>query len=880
MKKLISLLLVLTLALSLVGGLGVSAMASDEAPEAAQGETTDTTPPAENEQAGAPTGGETGAPAGDVTDGETGETDGSDETGEITEPTEGGDITVDPSAVDAPPAKPWKTANNFVAGQEYVIIVDGKAIANNNGTITVSDTTDGSDASTVWTAASGAQLTNGGVNFYYDKANLVISTTAESKANWKYDGTLYYQAGGDTYSISGISGSSVAVVKNGTGCAVTLKTNGTDAGSSSSGGGNEPSAPPSGSGTSVSYEGTNTLAPGANVSFIVDGFTFGVDRGSLYVGAATVTDGKLTVATSNFLTFGADGSLFTEDPPGEYAYLYIEGGALKVTTKGGSNPGGSWSLVDGKLSYTAGGTTWYITGASASAITAGTDAAAAITVSAYTGTEAPSKGGPGGPGGPGGEAVDAEAPVIVTYPKAVPYVKEGTDYAAPSYSISAKLAEGVGSRSIYFQWFVGDVAVTEKTKVSLEGLQGGIATNNVTIDALKGMPTGVYQVTCQVTCNTNGGTTPHTTKATVTFAVCKGVLENSFLTFSDVHETFKNVGMAVYDTIIANDGYIPALIICTGDWANGHLTGGDANSENYKTTMNDYIALLKAQSAGIDMIFVSGNHDNGQAATDATIEAGLGAAADYDGVGIAYDSRNAPKANSSKANSDLVVFAINYEALEVEGGGYSYASVLPKLTAALEKLDQDDFTGKFVVSAHAGLHVLGAQEESSATEWSGGDQYNVDKSDEMVALLNSYADKMDIMFLFGHDHSKGESELFLNPGDTIVSTTSYGDKSKQEQEIKFSYGHAGYITNTIGGQEKFTVVTWDENGFNPELNTVEQLTAPAVKSTISSGSGSNGGTSTRAPKTGDDSNIVLWASLFFLCAGAAVVVATRRKEYN
>lgn len=876
MKKLISLLLVLTLALSLVGGLGISAMASDEAPEAAQEETTDpTTPPEGGEQAEDPAEGESGDEA-DLP-GETPEP----EEGESGETPEGEEISVEPSAVEASPAE-WKQASGFTAGQSYIIgVANGdkvmamKLVGSDIKAAEVDLTNP--DAAFQWTAASGASgvsLTNGGVYLMYGDS---VTTRASAANNWSYSsGTLSYDSRGTMYTVGAVSGDSFTCGTSVTAAPIVIYTNGSTGGSSSSSGGGEGGGGESG-GTSVSYESTNTLAPGAYVSFVVNGFTFGVDRGSLYIGTAATPDGKLTVATSNFLTFGADNSLFTEDPPGEYAYLYIEGGALKVTPKGGSNPGGTWALdASGHLSYNDGETTWYITGASASGITAGTDAAAAAAVAAYTGTEEPKKGKPGG----GGEAADAEAPIIVTYPKAVPYVKEGTDYAAPSYSISAKLAEGVASRSIYFQWFVGDVAVTEKTKVSIDGLPDGIATNNVTIGALKGMPTGVYQVTCQVTCNTDGGRTPHTKTAMVTFAVCKGVLENSFLTFSDVHQTFKNVGMAIYDTMIANEGYIPALIICTGDWADGHYTGGGVDSDNYKTTMNDYIALLKAQVAGIDTIFVSGNHDNGAAAAAATIEAGLGAAADYDGVGIAYDSRVEGKANSSKANSDLVVFAINYEALQVEGGGYSYASVLPKLAAALQKLDDDGFDGKFVVSAHAGLHVLGVQEESTGDSWGGGAEYQVDKSDEMVALLNSYADKMDIMYLFGHDHSKGESELFLNPGDTIVSTTSYGDRTTQSQEIKFSYGHAGYITNTIGGQEKYTVVTWDEGGFNSELNTVEQLTAPAVKSTVSSGSGSNGGTSTRAPKTGDDSSIVLWASLFFLCGGAAVVVATRRKEHN
>ncbi len=195
-----------------------------------------------------------------------------------------------------------------------------------------------------------------------------------------------------------------------------------------------------------------------------------------------------------------------------------------------------------------------------------------------------------------------------------------------------------------------------------------------------------------------------------------------------------------------------------------------------------------------------------------------------------------------------------------------------------------------VISAHAGLHVLGMQDESHASDWGGNNEYNVDKSYEMVELINQYADKMTIVFLFGHDHSKSESEFALVPGDTITSTKAYADKAFGTQTIDFYYSHAGYITNTIGGQERFAYVEWNkEDGLSLHGGTVEAVSNAPLKgdvtvttNAVSAKPNTNTNTSSKAnaPKTGDDANIVLWASLLLVCGGAAatVVVSTRKKE--
>lgn len=536
------------------------------------------------------------------------------------------------------------------------------------------------------------------------------------------------------------------------------------------------------------------------------------------------------------------------------------------------------------LSYNANGTTYYIASMSSTGITTTTDSSSALLIYTLTGTSTGGSG--GGPGGPGGstETVDEEAPVIVSQTKALAYVLENSNYPAPELSVSAKLAEGVTANNIYFQWYVDDVAVGEKEKLPVNE-DGSPVTSTITLDSLKGKSCGVYNIYCEITCNIRDAETgepvAHTTTSNdVSFIVCKGILENSFLTFSDVHQTWTNVGQAIADTIINNNGLIPALIICTGDWSNSHYAGGDETSENYSSTMSA-IAKLYAQVSGIDIVFLSGNHDNGTAAKDATIDANLGAAADYNGVGVMYDS-SAPTTGTSSKNKGLVVFGINYENLQTSSGGYSYESVLPELKSFLETL-KADYQGELVViSSHTGLHKL--------ADWGGQGSYNVDKSDEMVTLLNEYAKTMDIMFFFGHDHSKGETELFYKPGDPIESTISYSDKTTKTQTLGFSYGHAGYITNTIGGQERYSLVTWNNNTIKRTMsvvngNDVAELTYSisrvAKDNTPDSKPDSKPDSTTKpstSPKTGDNATPVLWVAVLILCAGSTVALLPRKKH--
>ena len=316
---------------------------------------------------------------------------------------------------------------------------------------------------------------------------------------------------------------------------------------------------------------------------------------------------------------------------------------------------------------------------------------------------------------------------------------------------------------------------------------------------------GVHEVQCEISFVDDYGTAFDQISWTSNFIVSSGVLDNSLLTFSDVHETFENIGKAIGQVMDTHNGKIPALVVCTGDWTNVHPSA-DAD------TVNEFhIPAMKAQIGGIDTVFVSGNHEPAETAVMANQAAGLG----YDGSGLIFESDSRRQGTSSR-NADLLVFGINYDDTAVKQDGktvYSYADVYEKLDAFLSSLAESYNNEYILISSHSGLHVLGLQGESGADEWGGDEKYNLNMSADMVSLLNSYAEDygMRFIFLFGHDHSKKEDEFLLKPGDVIVSTQSFADKDAVEQVLSFTYGHAGYLTRSINGSERFTLLTWNRS---------------------------------------------------------------------
>lgn len=370
------------------------------------------------------------------------------------------------------------------------------------------------------------------------------------------------------------------------------------------------------------------------------------------------------------------------------------------------------------------------------------------------------------------------------------YTQGDPTYQTPVYSVTATIPEGSGAS---YEWFLDGKPV-----------QGG--SPSFQLRSFRELGYGVHELYVRVSCTDADGFYYSERSHKVSFVSCKGVMADSFLTFSDVHECYENIGRAIDEVIHRNHGQAPSLVVCTGDWANVHP------NVDMATTEHQYLPALQAQIGGLRTVYVAGNHENGAAAKEANKAADLG----YDGNGVIYQ------------DPALIVFAIDYDDLvqtDAEGNRrVSYDVVLPRLKGFFERLKGRYNHELILISSHAGLHCLGLQPESTAKDWAGEASYNVDRSDEMVRLINQYALNydMEVMFLFGHDHSKGEKEFRLKYGDSIVSTRSYANRSYERKRLFFTYAHAGYITNTIGGSEHYSFIHWDEDALHREFGQLSE----------------------------------------------------------
>ena len=528
----------------------------------------------------------------------------------------------------------------------------------------------------------------------------------------------------------------------------------------------------------------------------------------------------------------------------------------------------AWEYHNGNLCYKENGSVSYLKYSEGSDVpfTCTHNAAEAAEVSLYSNSEYLSR-------------------CIAEHPSAESYVIEGSGYAAPVFT--AKL--------------YSDDIVVDNVKWFINGKEQSCAELSFTADALRNKKTGVYRVNCLIEGHDGNDIHYREKSADAAFIVAKGVTPESFMTFSDVHEQYFFITDAIERIMAQTGGYVPSLVICTGDLVNGPTASKEKMLDRYYPQIVSYLG-------GLDTVFVSGNHDSGEAASIMSDKAGLGCENDrspYGGQIFKGTSQAAAKnGKSSRFAKGITVYGLNFEA-SIEGSGnnitYSYDRTLDKLDSFLKKTAEDYHGELVVISAHSGLHVLGVQPESMTrygiqiSKWIGENQYNIDNSYELTKLINSYAEKynMDIMYLFGHDHSRQESELIMTDGDNITSTVEYNSRSCDTQPLKFTYAHSGYLSTTIGcADAHFSFVyrngenysfdlmsTYDntvrhtdikaKNTFKEPVVTASASTTVTTKTTAAGTSAKKGADS---PATGDKFSII------GIAVPAAVLMLISRKR--
>ena len=243
----------------------------------------------------------------------------------------------------------------------------------------------------------------------------------------------------------------------------------------------------------------------------------------------------------------------------------------------------------------------------------------------------------------------------------------------------------------------------------------------------------------------------------------------------------------------ADELSISGIIMC-GDYTN------DARLHDYQLSPEDSITeirgIVKDKAPGVtdeNMIFVQGNHD---ALTDSIAESGLH---EYD---------------------DYLVYVLNtqndfpWKQGKTPGALDKVKAASKALDECLSGLAEKGEKRPVIIAGHVPLHFTA---RTSTRHTTGDNLY----SSLIFNVVNKAGKDLDIIYLYGHNHSKGwdcymgGSSVFRAAGDTVLipelsESVVTSDKYTRET-LAFTYmiaGYTGYFMNC--GPEELDNGTWKE----------------------------------------------------------------------
>ncbi len=226
---------------------------------------------------------------------------------------------------------------------------------------------------------------------------------------------------------------------------------------------------------------------------------------------------------------------------------------------------------------------------------------------------------------------------------------------------------------------------------------------------------------------------------------------------------------------VDHDGVHPDAAIICGDYTN------DAKLHDYQLSPEESIEEIRnvinkdAPFVNEDnIIFVQGNHDR---LTESISESGLH---EYD---------------------DYLVYVLNTEndfpwkQGKVQGCHFKVSRSASEMKKCFDKLIEEEETRPVIIAGHVPLHYTA---RTSSRHTTGDSLY----SSLIFDVVNEAANDLDIIYLFGHDHSKGwdcylgGSCVYKAPGDKIIipefdDNDAVSDRYS-EKDLGFTYMNAGY----------------------------------------------------------------------------------------
>lgn len=240
--------------------------------------------------------------------------------------------------------------------------------------------------------------------------------------------------------------------------------------------------------------------------------------------------------------------------------------------------------------------------------------------------------------------------------------------------------------------------------------------------------------------------------------------------FDDPEDTLEGILEAV-----GRDGMQPDSAIICGDYTNDaklhdYQLSPEESIEEIREIIGDEAPSVKSEN----IIFVQGNHDK---LTESIAESGL------------------------HEYSDYLVYVLNTEndfpwkQGKVSGCHFKVTRAASEMKKCFDGLIANGETRPVIIAGHVPLHYTA---RTSSRHTTGDNLY----SSLIFDVVNEAASGLDIIYLFGHDHSKGwdcylgGSCVYKAPGDTMLipefDDNDINTDSFKEEALGFTYMNAGY----------------------------------------------------------------------------------------
>lgn len=320
---------------------------------------------------------------------------------------------------------------------------------------------------------------------------------------------------------------------------------------------------------------------------------------------------------------------------------------------------------------------------------------------------------------------------------------------------------------------------------------------------------------------------------------------------------------------IVNDmvsaGVSPELVLLGGDYVDGSVgaDGSNTSASKMATEFANLTGIIKSGWSSITddkILAIQGNHDASQFLTDDTLDAT--GAYEYD---------------------NYIIYLINEGSFPWwQGGYYSYSDTKICKTAVtntaddletyLESLIEAGDHRPVIIMSHVPMHW--SQRSTTGKIWWNDNIY----ADILFDVVNEAAKELDILFLFGHNHSSysslpggydneiGGALAYVAKTESMkVPNSTNGTDNYTTKTLNFTYMNAGYVGNYNGSTKDCSIsaITIDSDSIDIDRytynnGTVDNETIALTGGSDSSGddessnnSGSDEGTSTGTTTTGE-----------------------------